>query len=106
MSLTPESTNLAEGPTGASILIGSEVEDLEQELRAVQRKQRRHFVWALTGISPAALIPMIGLFRSGSFGPLILLALLVSVSQIFQVGKAARKANRLKRALKNLQEVE
>jgi len=93
-------------PPGSKVLIESEVEDLEQELRAVQRKVRRHFVWTFLGLSPAALIPAIGLFREGSFGLLILLVVLVTISQGYLGGKAARKASRLKKALNRRREEE
>ena len=91
---------------GRSTLVQSEVEDLKRELRVVQRKERWHFVWAMTGISPAALIPMIGLFHEGSFGVLLLLAILVTISQFYLGGKAATRAHRLKQAIHRLREKE
>ena len=102
----PETTDLDEVPVGSSILLQSEIEDLERELRAVRRKERWHFVWALIGISPAALIPAIGLFREGSFGLVVLLALLVTISQLYLGVKASGKAARLKKALEGLRERE
>ncbi len=93
-------------PAESSFLIQADVEDLERELRAVRKKERWHFVWALTGISPAALIPAIGLFREGSFGFVVLLALLVTISQFYLGVKATGKAARLKKALESLREKE
>ncbi len=100
----PETTDLDEVSVGSSILLQSEIEDLERELRAVRRKERWHFVWAFVGISPAALIPAIGLFREGSFGLVVLLALLVTISQLYLGVKAIGKAARLKKALASLRE--
>ncbi len=102
----PEPTHLKEIPRGQSAIVQAEVDDLERELRAVKRKERWHFVWALTGISPAALIPAIGLFREGSFGLVVLLALLVTISQLYLGVKASGKAARLKKALEGLRERE
>jgi hypothetical protein len=98
----PETSDLHEVPDGSSVLLRSEIEDLERELRAVRKKERWHFVWALVGISPAALIPAIGLAWEGSFGLVVLLALLVTVSQFLLGVKATGKANRLERALESL----
>lgn len=103
-SPVPETTDLDEVAVGSSILLQSEIEDLEQELRAVSRKERWHFVWALIGISPAALIPAIGLFREESYGLVILLVFLVMISQFYLGIKAAGKAARLKKALEDLRE--
>ena len=91
---------------GRSTLVQSELEDLKRELRVVQKTERWHFVWAMTGISPAALIPMIGLFHEGSFGVLLLLAVLVTISQFYLGGKAATRAHRLTQAIDRLREKE
>jgi hypothetical protein len=102
LDLNPEPTDLVQESAAASMLIEYEVEDLERELRAVQKKERKHFIWALTGISPAALIPMIGLFLTDSFGLLVLLALLVPISQFYLGVKASGEASRLKKSLEDL----
>ena len=102
LDLTPEPTDLDEVSAAASSLIEAEVEDLERELRPVESRGRWHILWGLAGNSPAALIPMIGLFRRGSFGLVVLLGLLVSISGFYQGGKAVGKAARLKKALENL----
>ena len=102
LDLNSEPADLVEESAAASLLIEYEVEDLERKLRAMQRKERRHFVWALTGISPAALIPMIGLFLTDSFGLLVLLALLVPFSQLYLGVKASGEVSRLKKSLEAL----
>jgi hypothetical protein len=85
-----------------SLIVRAEIDDLERELRAVRRKERWHFVWALTGISPAALLPVIGLFREESFGLIVLLSFAVTISQFYLGVKALGKATRLKRSLEEL----
>lgn len=86
------------------MVVQAEIEDLERELRAVRRKERWHFVWALTGISPAALLPAIGLFREESFGLIVLLSFAVTISQFYLGVKASGKANRLNKSLEKLRE--
>ena len=94
--------DLVEVHAGSSTLIESEVRDLERELRVLRRKANWHFVWTVLGLSPAALIPALGLLREGSFGLLFLLGVLVMVSQGYLGGKAARRAERVEKALENL----
>jgi hypothetical protein len=103
---TPEPTDLSEIPRGQSAIIQAEEEDLERALRAVRKKERWHFVWALTGVSPAALIPAMGLFLHGNYGLVVPFLVLVAISQFYLGVKAAGKAARLKRALEDLREEE
>ena len=98
--------HLKQVPPESSFLVQADVEDLERELRAVRKKERWHFVWALTGMSPVAFIPAIGLFREGRFGLVVLLALLVTISQFYLGVRASGKAARLKKALEDLRENE
>ena len=102
LDLNPEPADLVEESAAVSMLIEHEVEDLERELRAVRKKERRHFVWALTGISPAALIPMFGLFLTDSFGLVVLLVILVPISQLYLGVRASGKASRLKKSLEEV----
>ena len=102
----PEPTHLKEIPRGQSAIFQAEVDDLERELRAVKRKERWHFVWALTGMSPAALIPAMGLFLDGNYALVVPFVLLVTISQFYLGVKASGKAARLKRALEDLREEE
>ena len=100
--LTSEPTDLDEVPTASSMLHKAEVEDLERELRIVQGKAKRHLLWTLLGLSPSAIIPALGLMREGSFGLLVLLALLVMASQGYLGAKASKKAEGLEKALEIL----
>jgi hypothetical protein len=102
----PAPTHIKEIRRGQSAIVQAEVEDLERELRAVRKEERWHFVWALTGMSPAALIPAIGLFLDGYYGLVVPFVLLVTISQFYLGVKAAGKAARLKRALEDLREEE
>ena len=87
---------------GSAALLRAKVDDLEEELRVVRKKVRRHFTWALVGISPAAILPVIGLFLEGSFGLVVILVIVVTFTQLFQGVMAGTKAARLKEALERL----
>ena len=100
----PEPTHLKEISKGQAAIVQAEVEDLERELRAVRKKRRWHFVWALTGISPAALILAMGLFLDGYFGLVVPVVVLGTILQFYLGVKASGKAARLKRALEALRE--
>jgi hypothetical protein len=108
-SITPpdlEPTDLDKVPDASSILLQSEIEDLERELRVVRKKERWHFAWALFGTSPAALIPAIGLSWEGSYGLVVLLSLMVTISQLLLGVRATGKATRLEKALESLRREE
>jgi len=89
---------------GSPEIIASEVKDLEQELAVARRKANWHFVWTVLGVSPAAMIPALGLIREGSMGLLVLLAVLVTISQGYLGAKASRKAGDLEATLERLRE--
>ena len=104
--LMTEPTEIDEVRSGSSLLIASEIENLERELRVVRRKANWHFLWTVLGVSPAAIIPALGLMREGSVGLLVLLAVLVTISQGYLGAKASRKAGHLEAALKTLKKEE
>jgi aminoglycoside 6'-N-acetyltransferase len=81
-----------------------EREELEQQVHLARRKERRHLLWMVLGISPAAVIPALGLLREGSMGLLLLLVVLVTVSQIVSWTRASREAGRLERRLERMSE--
>ncbi|MGD2122673.1 MAG: hypothetical protein PVJ76_13055 [Gemmatimonadota bacterium] len=99
-------TELQASSRGQEAVIQAQVEDLERELRAVKKKERWHFAWALTGVSPVALIFAVGLFLHGNYGLVIPVVLLVAFWQFFLGVKAAGEAARLKRALEDLRHEE
>ena len=102
----PAPTHIKEIRRGQSAIVQAEVEDLERELRAVRKKERWHFVWALTGMSPAAFIPAMGLFLDGYYALVVPFVLLVTISQFYLGVKASGRAARLKRALEDLRKEE
>jgi hypothetical protein len=91
---------------GSSLVARLEREEMERRLEAVHRKEARHLFWMVMGISPAAILPALGLLREGSFGLLVLLAALVTISQWYSWTKASREAERLEKAIRLLREEE
>lgn len=98
---SPKATGL--GPSLASAV---EREDLEARLGVVRRKERRHLLWTVLGVSPGAVIPALGLLREGNTALLLLLSGLVVVSQGYSWARAAREAERLEKQLQSLSKPE
>ena len=86
----------------SSAVIQAEIEDLSKDLEKVRGKKRRHALWALLGLSPAALLPAIGLALEGSDGLLVLLVVLVVVSSTFAWAKNHLKEKELKDSIRRL----
>ncbi len=78
------------------------LEELEGRLQAAHRREKRHLLWVVLGLSPAAVIPALGLLSEGSFGLFILLVVLVTASQLISWNLAAREAERLEKELSRL----
>jgi hypothetical protein len=94
----------SEAEIGSAILRRIELEELEQRLRVVHRKERRHLLWMVLGISPTAILPSLGLLLEGRIGLLLLLSGLVAVSQAYAWVKASREAERLEKVHRKLLE--
>lgn len=86
----------------ASLLSRLDREELESRLRVTLRKEKRHLLWMVLGISPAAVIPAIGLLREGSLGLLVILGVLVSMTQWVSWTKASREAESIEKRLNRL----
>ncbi len=93
------------GPESARASLASEIqrEDLERQIQALERKRQRHALWAVLGVSPAALLPALGLLAEGSIGLLILLSFLVTGTQAFSWVRTSRKSARLKERMSRLE---
>jgi hypothetical protein len=92
------------GEPGSSVVARLELEDMERRLQAVRRKERRHLLWMVLGVSPAAILPALGLLREGNLGLLVLLGVLVTFSQWYSWTKASNEAERLEKAILRLRE--
>jgi hypothetical protein len=100
----PNSTVPVAKDSGSAAIALAEREDLERKLHAVRKKKNRHVLWAMLGISPAAIIPAIGLLAEGDMGLLMVLLVLVFLAQVHGWGKTSKEARELEKELLQLSE--
>ncbi|NNM05305.1 MAG: hypothetical protein HKO65_09395 [Gemmatimonadetes bacterium] len=86
----------------ASTIIQAEIDDVSRSLELVRKKKGRHALWALLGISPAAVIPAIGLMMEGSETLLVVLVLLVTITQGYGWAKNRVKEKEFEETLRRL----
>ena len=91
---------------GAAALRETERADLEHALTKAQGRKSRHALWVLLGISPAAMIPALGLILEGSIALVVVLLVLVSVVEAVRWFQAAAVVSRLEQALYGLDDEE
>lgn len=82
----------------------SEAEDLTEALEAAQKAEFKYFVRCVLGVSPAALIPLVGLAAQGEIALIALLTFLVVFTEGWKAVKSSREVKRLERALAKLEE--
>ena len=92
------------GDDGAVLSRAQSIEILEGEIRELRRKKTRHSVFALAGLSPVALLPMIGL--AADYGAEVALVLSVFVMgwegwKAVQAGADIREAESEMRQLRD-----
>ena len=100
----PGSTGPVAKGSGSAAIELAEREDLERRLLAVRKKKNRHLLWAVLGLSPAALIPAIGLLVEGEMGLLMVLVVLVFLGQLYGLAKTSSEARKLEKELLQLSE--
>jgi hypothetical protein len=85
----------------------ADLHDLQGELRRARKREVRHFVWAMFGVSPAALIPLLGLALEGEVALVALLCVMVVFVEGSRWIRAGKEVKRLEEALETLlQEIE
>lgn len=82
----------------------AELDDLTHALKQARDKEFKHYVRCLLGVSPAALIPVVGLAMRGEVALLVLLSVLVCFSEGWKAVKTSRVVRRLEAALATLEE--
>jgi phosphoribosyl-dephospho-CoA transferase len=80
---------------GEDALTAADAEDLRRRLTAANRRKTWHGVCLAMGMSPAAVIPFIGLALEGSVGLARLLAVAVAAVEGYQWARARRDVTRL-----------
>lgn len=84
-------------------IASADLTDALRELDDAQRRSKRHLMWALLGLSPAALIPFMGLLAEGSFGLIVVLVVLVLLVEGWRYVRAEKEASRLRAVVKLLE---
>jgi len=82
-----------------SIVIASEIDDLEEALWKREKQGRRHILWGFLGMSPAALLPFLGLLRSGAGGLAVGLVVAVVVVELVRGWKAGLDCRKIRKEL-------
>jgi hypothetical protein len=82
----------------------ADLADLTEELKAARRAEVRHFIRCMLGITPAAVIPAVGLVLEGNVALLALLCVLVSLVEGRNWIRAGRVTKRLQEELERMEE--
>jgi hypothetical protein len=82
----------------------ADLADVELALRRARKKEVRHFVWATFGVSPAALLPFLGLAVEGETVLLAVLCGMVVVVEGWRWLKARAEVKDLEGTLAELQD--
>lgn len=88
-----------DGDAGETMALETRKEDAERELGALHRKASRHLMWVLLGVSPAAIIPALGLAAEGSEILLLVLMVLVTLTQGLAYARTRSRARELEEEL-------
>lgn len=80
----------------------ADLHDVEGELRRARKKEVRHLVWAMFGVSPAALIPLLGLALEGEIALVALLCVMVVFVEGLRWIRAGKEVKRLEGVLTGL----
>lgn len=88
---------------GGGPLASADLGDALRELEVAERKAGRHLMWAVLGLSPAALIPFAGLLAEGSFGLILVLITLVFFIEGWRYLRASKEVSRLREVVLKLE---
>lgn len=82
----------------------SDLGDINQALEKAQKDEFKHWVLCLFGVSPAAVIPALGLMAGGEMALLAILSVLVFLSEAWKAVRSGREVKRWHGALVQLEE--
>lgn len=85
-------------------VLRADAADLTEQLRKARKSEVRHGVFTLMGVTPAAVVPLVGLALEGNVALVALLCVLVVFVEGWQWIKAGREVARLEAALAELEE--
>jgi hypothetical protein len=93
----PEAPPLLDRPLPP--VLRADAQDVTDELAMARKAATRHALFALLGVTPAALLPMIGLLLQGSAPLVVTLCVLVALSEMRKWFRASKDVNRLEMLL-------
>ena len=85
--------------------LNAEASDLRARIDLARRRERRHQIRGLLGISPSAVIIGLGLFARGQLFLIVLLSVLVTISELWRARQSGNEAEELAQTLERLEEM-
>ena len=82
----------------------SQIKDLVEEMEVHEKRGNRHLLFAVLGVSPGALLPMLGLLNSGAMGYVVALSFGVMGVELWRGLKARSKWRRMRELKEGLEE--
>jgi hypothetical protein len=103
---SPPRSPRMEGEASAEMaaLTSADLADARRNLAAAEGRAQRHLVWLILGLSPAALIPFVGLLIEGSPELLFVLVWLVLIVEGWRYLRASREVRRLRAVVARIEE--
>ena len=102
MSPSERATTVPPRPRERLSLARADLADARERLDGAERKAARHLAWALLGLSPAALVPFLGLLVEGNLTLLAVLLVTVPFVEGWRYRRAKREADRLQMLVNRL----
>lgn len=84
-------------------VVRADVEDLRERIRLARREETRHGIYALIGLTPAALIPLVAFVLEGRVELLVLLMVLVVFVEGWRWIRAGKDVRRLEDQLRAIE---
>ena len=85
-------------------VLRADAQDVTEALRLARRAETRHGMFALLGVSPAALLPVLGLLFEGSGALVVSLCILVVLTEGWKWMSSGREVKRLEALLREFEE--
>lgn len=83
-------------------LVRADLADAKERLEVAERRAARHLAWALLGLSPAAVVPFLGLLVEGNLTLLAVLLVTVPFVEAGRYRRAKREVDRMQLLVKRL----
>jgi hypothetical protein len=72
------------------IAVQTLIADLDRDLKKRRRQRFWHWIWTLLGVSPAALLPLVGLVEQGVVAPIVVLVVGVTGMEWWRAVRAGK----------------